>query len=217
MADPPKSALEALAGYTVVPGELAGRPVATVWADGEVVMEVDGATTEMAEARAWEWLRCTLDVASVATSVSEPSASLLSEASQLVQARCLVGVTMHALQSTTYRQFRISGWPNMLHYELKTDGLSGNLAAELHVESEAAAMITQSLPSIAAAAREADQALVCEVDPTWYRGRGRIRALLPSNADAASVADIMVRFIAATRSLVGATLTKGNAMSIDAE
>lgn len=102
-----------------------------------------------------------------------------------------------------FRQVKIDGWPNGVHYEFI--GRAGTIAAEIHLESNAVARLSNLLQTWE---NEPPNGFTHKLtwDQKWSQGRGRLSCILPAPADAESIAEAMVQLINATKNAISKEL-----------
>lgn len=104
-------------------------------------------------------------------------------------------------RSPSYRQILPPGWRG-IHYEFVACANAVNV--ELHIEGDAALAAAAVLKSLQGPAHS-EFAFALEWDPSWAKGRGRLRTKLPNN-DATTAAQAMVALISFTRERVTAAI-----------
>ena len=106
-------------------------------------------------------------------------------------------------RSSGFRQVRVPDWPVLLHYEF----LAGTrIGAEIHIEAAALKPLAPLLSRLAAELENNFEQAVCQFDPKWSAGRGRLVVLHEEGTAPEVIARNMRLLIEATRERITAAL-----------
>lgn len=116
-----------------------------------------------------------------------------------------------------FRHLQPASWPHGIHYEvLDYFGAEPVFTLEIHLESEAVRPLRDTLGALLEPVRALfPEAYHLDWEPSWGRGRGRLRVALHESTPATTIAAAMMRLVEHTKPTIDAALDQLRAPDID--